>query len=72
MQRGYPCIYRGLGLEALEPINQERLVEPISEFIERLEELLPSEHQECLMYALFLIEKGFAHGIFVHSATIVR
>ena len=34
--------------------------------------MLPEEHQECLVYALILIERGFSHGVFLHTSTVKR
>ena len=34
--------------------------------------MLPEEHQECLIYALILIERGFSHGVFLHTSTVKR
>ena len=34
--------------------------------------MLPEEYQECMVYALILIERGFSHGVFLHSSTVKR
>ena len=44
----------------------------MSAFFSHLEHSIPEEHQECLIYALILIERGFSHGVFLHSSTVKR
>lgn len=73
MQKGYPCIFRNLArVNFYSRFVEDTLEAQLSSFIRELELLLPTEHQECLLYALFLVEKSFQHGIFIHSASATR
>ena len=52
MIRKHPELWRNLTLFDIEPAHsQESLEETISDFAESLEQFLPNEHKECLLYA---------------------
>ena len=70
MQKGFPSLFRRLPFA--ESHCKDSIESELQELFATLETMLPEEHQECMVYALMLIERGFAHGIFLHSSTVVR
>ena len=76
MRKSYPSLFRklskGAGYLALSQSKQQSLQSQLSAFFADLEHMLPEEHQECLIYALILIERGFSHGVFLHGSTVKR
>ena len=72
MLKGYPAICRNSDtLQETGPTDQS-LEDQISDFVKRLEMLLPEDYKECLIYALILIERVLGKGVFLHSTTIMR
>jgi len=72
MQKGFPCIFQKLTLWDFDATCQVSIEDQMGEFVQKLERIVPEEAQECLVYALLLVERGFSHGVFLHSATIKR
>jgi len=70
MRRGYPSLFRKLRLVDFD--STISLTIQLNDFFSELEQLLPGEYQECMIYALMLIERGFKHRLFVHSVTVKR
>ena len=72
MQVGYPSVLRYLSLRDFDATCRLPLKDQLSNFFLKLENLLPEEYKECLIYALILVERGFSHGIFLNSVTVKR
>ena len=72
MQRGYPTLFQHLSLYDLDTTCPSSIEKKLIDFIQKLEKLLPEEHKECLVYALLLIERGFSHGVLLHSTSVKR
>lgn len=75
MERTCPCLFRQMKFLDFDPTSKVPLEETICDFIKELEALsvfVPVGLSECMIYAFFLIEKGFSSSVFVHSATAKR
>ena len=72
MQRGYPMLFQHLSLYDLDTSCPGTIDRKLTDFIQKLEKLLPDENKECLIYALMLVERGFSLGVFLHSTSVKR
>lgn len=72
MKRQFPSLFAKLTLWDHDPTSRQGLEEDLRDLCEELEQIVPEEAKECLLYALMLVEEGFKTSVFVHSATVKR
>lgn len=72
MRNGFPCLFANLTLWDCDPNCDQSLEEQLCDLCEQFERMLPEEAKECIVYALFLVERSFSHGLYLHSSTVKR